>query len=149
MNDRYPIAVVRVAREHLSQIAELERACFADPWSEQSLELLLTDTAVGMVAVQGNEVLGYGGMLTVPGEGQITNLATAKAHRRRGVGAALLEALCSEAERLEAEQISLEVRVSNEAAIALYTARGFAIAGVRKHFYRAPVEDAYVMIKRL
>ena len=142
-------SVVRVAREHLGAIAELEKQCFSEPWSEASLNLLLTEAALGVVALRGNAVVGYGGMLLAPGEGQITNVAVSPAARRCGIGTKLLSVLCEEARARGAEQMSLEVRVSNAAAIALYTSYGFETAGVRKHFYRNPTEDAFVMLCRL
>ena len=149
MNRDPSFSVVRVKREHLGSIAELEKQCFSEPWSEKSLELLLTDAAIGVLALRKNEVVGYGGMLFAPGEGQITNLAVSAAVRRQGIGAGILAALCEEARARDAEQISLEVRVSNTAAVALYTAHGFETAGVRKRFYRNPTEDAFVMLRKL
>ena len=149
MNTDSLLTVVRVSREHLGAIAELEAQCFSEPWSEASLELLLTDAALGVVALREQTVVGYGGMLLAPGEGQITNLAVSPDARRCGIGARILEALCAEARKCNAEQISLEVRVSNAAAIALYTSHGFAAAGIRKRFYRNPTEDAFVMLCRL
>ncbi|MBQ2734664.1 MAG: ribosomal protein S18-alanine N-acetyltransferase [Clostridia bacterium] len=141
--------IVRICAVHLPQIATLETVCFADPWSEQSLELLLTDSAVGFAAVCEETVVGYGGMMTVVGEGQITNVAVDPACRRMGIGEAILDALLSEAKQRGAEQVALEVRVSNTAAVALYEKCGFEAAGVRKNFYRHPTEDALVMLKPL
>lgn len=141
--------IVRVCAAHLSQIAALEAVCFSEPWSERSLELLLTDSAVGFAAVREGTVLGYGGMLCVVGEGQITNVAVDPACRRMGIGEAILEALLARAKHCDAEQVSLEVRVSNTAAVALYQKHGFEVAGVRKDFYRRPTEDALVMLRPL
>lgn len=149
--NRARLPAERMDRSHLAGAAELERLCFAEPWSEKSLELLLSDAAVGF-AVRGNEgqtVIGYGGMMLAPGEGQITNIAVHPGHRRQGAGQAILCALLREAERLELEQVSLEVRASNVPAIAMYEANGFQTVGRRAHFYRRPAEDALVMVKRL
>lgn len=145
--NRYEI--VRVSAEHLSQIAALEALCFTEPWSEQALQLLLTDAAVGFAAVREGRVCGYGGMMTVVGEGQITNVAVDPSCRRMGIGEAILEALLTEAKQRDAEQVALEVRVSNVAAVALYQKHGFETAGVRKGFYRHPTEDALVMLRPL
>ena len=149
MNEPNRYAIERVCAAQLSQIAELEKLCFAEPWSARSLELLLSDSAVGFAAVRDGTVLGYGGMMTVVGEGQITNVAVDPSCRRMGIGEALLRALLAEAKRRGAEQVSLEVRVSNEAAIALYKALGFESVGRRKNFYRHPSEDALVMVKTI
>ena len=137
-----------VERAHLAGIARLETLCFGEPWSENALELLLTEMALGVTLVsEDGEVLAYGGMLLAPDEGQITNIAVHPDCRRKGYGRAVTEALIREAEQRGLSQISLEVRASNEAAINLYRLLGFEVAGVRKRFYRNPSEDALVMIK--
>lgn len=138
--------IERMLPEHLLAVAELERLCFSEPWSERSLELLLSETALGVVALEEERVIAYGGMLLAPGEGQITNLATHPDFRRCGAGRAVLCALIQRATEASLEQISLEVRTSNEPAIALYAAEGFIVAGRRPRFYRAPSEDALVML---
>ncbi len=138
--------IVPLSRPHLAGVAELERLCFSSPWSEQALELYLTD-GVAFVAVDaGGQVLGYGGMLPSGDEGEILNLAVHPDARRQGLGGALLDALLAEAKRRGLSLIALEVRVSNLGAIALYRSRGFAVAGVRRRFYTAPAEDAYTMV---
>ena len=142
-------AVERLSREHLGAVVEIERLCFSEPWSANALELLLSPEAEGFVALSNGQVAAYGGMLWAPDEGQITNVAVHPDHRREGLGRAVLDALLLEAERHGAVQVSLEVRESNEAAIALYTHAGFTVAGRRKRFYRNPAEDALVMLKTI
>lgn len=148
MTDR-AFTVVRMTREHLSAAAELERLCFHEPWSEKSLELLLGDAAVGFVCLRDGLVIAYGGMLWAPDEGQVTNVAVHPDARRCGCGRKLLAALTEAAQARGAEQISLEVRASNGAAIALYESDGYETVGRRKNFYRNPREDALVMVKKL
>ena len=162
MNTTFTIE--RLHASQLSAVAEIERLCFAEPWSENALGMLLRDGAVGFAAIAVNEasnksdalsdaptvtntVIAYGGMLLAPDDGQITNIAVHPDHRRKGAGRAILSALIAEAERLGLEQMSLEVRASNLAAKALYLSAGFAVAGIRKRFYRHPPEDALVMIR--
>lgn len=135
----------RVKREHLAAIAALEARVFHAPWSEEALALLLSDTAFGYAVVEEGEALCYGGMLTVLDEGQITNVATHPAHRRRGFAARVMEALLDEARKRGLATVTLEVRASNEAAIALYRRYGFAVLGKRPRFYTHPVEDALIM----
>ena len=130
---------------HLAQVAELEQLCFADPWSEKALELLLGDGAYGAVCLQEGRVMAYGGVLWAPFEGQITNIATHPNARRCGTGAAVLEHLISVAIERGCEQLSLEARVSNTPAISLYERYGFEKMGLRRGFYKHPTEDAYVM----
>ena len=138
--------ICRLTRTHLSDVAALERLCFGEPWSERALELLLTDWALGIVAERDGRAVAYVGMLIALDEGQITNVAVHPDLRRAGLGAAVVEAMVVEARRLGLTQISLEVRASNQAAIALYRRFGFFEAGRRKGFYRDPREDALVMI---
>ena len=141
--------ILAFSREHLSAVAELESAIFSEPWSEKALELLLSSQGVGVVAAQDGEVLAYGGMLVAPDEGQITNVAVRADQRRKGLGRAVLTALESEARARGLLQISLEARVSNVSAIALYESLGYQTLGRRRGFYRHPTEDALVMVKTL
>ncbi len=139
---------------HLSGAAELEKLCFASPWSVQSLELLTNDgIGVGYLLTEktadGETVTAYGGMLITVDEGQITNIAVHPDHRRCGQGAAIVRALLRHAKDCKLEQVSLEVRVSNTAAIAMYHAAGFVEAGRRKGFYTKPTEDALIMICKI
>ena len=137
--------VETLTAEHLAQVAELEQLCFADPWSEKALELLLGDGAYGAVCLQEGRVMAYGGVLWAPFEGQITNIATHPDARRCGMGAAVLEHLIAVAIERGCEQLSLEARVSNTPAISLYERYGFEKMGLRRGFYKHPTEDAYVM----
>ena len=141
---------------HLEGAAELEKLCFTSPWSAQSLELL-TNEGIGVGYVleapladgQPAAVAAYGGMLITVDEGQITNVAVHPDCRRRGYGAAIVRTLLRHAKDARLESVSLEVRASNAAAIALYQQAGFYEAGRRKGFYSKPTEDALVMICKI
>ena len=137
--------IVKIGSEHLSGVAELEKLCFSEPWSEKSLELLLHDGAVGFAVLEDGAVVAYGGMTYVLDEGQITNIATHPSARRKGFGARIVGALCDFARESGLREIFLEVRASNEGAIALYSQSGFLRVGERRGFYRAPLEDAIIM----
>ena len=141
--------IKKLTEAELFAAAELEALCFSEPWSENALKLLTTSDAVGFVCMEEGRAKAYGGMLYAPFEGQITNIAVAPDARRHGYGRAILDALIQDAEKKGLEQISLEVRESNEAAIALYRAFGFFVAGVRKNFYKHPTENGLVMLKTL
>ena len=143
------MTVEKLTASHLSAVAELEALCFADPWSEKALELLVGDGAYGAVCMQEGRVMAYGGVLWAPFEGQITNIATHPDARRQGMGAAILEHLIKEAKARGCEQLSLEARVSNLPAIALYEHYGFVKMGIRRGFYKHPTEDAFVMCLQL
>ena len=139
---------------HLEGAAALERACFAQPWSAASLELLTKEgIGVGYLCTEPSEdgeiVTAYGGMLITVDEGQITNIAVHPDHRREGLGQAIVRALMRHAQNEHLASISLEVRASNAAAIALYRKAGFVEVGRRRGFYTKPTEDALVMEVKL
>ena len=140
--------IERLRPEHLSGVAELEALCFSAPWSEDALRLLLGPDAVGIVCADKGRVLAYGSMLFAPDEGQILNLAVHPDRRREGLGRKILNRLLDEATVRQLGQVSLEVRVSNTAAISLYQSAGFTVEGRRPHFYKQPAEDAFVMLRR-
>ena len=109
------------------------------------MEILVTDEAYGAVCLENGRAMAYGSILWGVDEGQIINVATHPDARRRGMGAAVLEHLIATATTRGCEQLSLEVRISNTPAIALYERYGFLKMGLRRGFYKHPTEDAYVM----
>lgn len=138
--------LLRIEERHLDGISKIESCCFSEPWSKKSLELLLTDGAFGVVAESDDgTVAAYGGMTYVLDEGQITNIATLPEYRRQGLGRAVVCALIDAARERGLGFLYLEVRESNEAAISLYEALGFARTGRRRNFYKKPCEDAILM----
>ena len=143
------IIVRKMQPEDLLQVCEIEKDNFSLPWSEKSfLESMERNDTVFLVALLRKEVAGYLGCYCVAGEGEITNVAVKSSYRRQGVGGKLLETLYEEAKALHTQEFFLEVRESNEAAIALYSRQGFVKEGVRKNFYEKPVENAVIMWKR-
>lgn len=139
--------VLPVTSEHIPGIAEIEKACFAQPWSAQSLTAELEkDNAVMFAALKtGGEVIGWAGLTHICGEGSITNIAVLPQARRNGVGEALTRALIDESIRLALDWLMLEVRISNVAAVSLYQKLGFQPVGIRPNFYDFPREDAMLM----
>lgn len=136
--------------EDAPEAAELERLCFADPWSEQALRESCTDPLYRIFVVcDDNRVIGYAGMIVTGEEVQITNVAVHPEKRRLGVGRMLMKALISEAESVGGRVMFLEVRVHNEGAIRLYEQCGFVSVGVRKNFYSHPTEDGCIYQKTL
>lgn len=131
---------------HLPQVAEIERLCFSDPWSEKALsESLESPYSRFLVALDGDRVAGYIGLYALSGEGSITNVATHPDYRRQGLGRALIEGAIIVAEKEKLEYITLEVRQSNSPAISLYEKCGFKVMGKRRNFYSSPREDAIIM----
>lgn len=132
----------------LPQIEAIERACFSVPWTRAQLASQLNgERHVFLAAVEDGQALGYVGMMFVLDEGYISNVAVAPEARRRGVGRALITELLRRADEKALAFVTLEVRPSNEAAIALYSAFGFEPVGRRKNYYDKPSEDALLMTK--
>ncbi len=152
----HPVRMQKISA-HLEGAAALEKLCFSSPWSAKSMELLTNDgigvgylcTAPAAAPQAEPAVVAYGGMLITVDEGQITNIAVHPDHRRCGYGNAVLHALLRHAKDAKLESVSLEVRVSNTAAIKMYEAAGFVEMGRRKGFYQKPTEDALVMVCKI
>ena len=143
------ITIEKMSREHLSEVASIEEMSFSLPWSLESLELMLTEQASALVALEDGRVLGYVGMMCVLDEGQIINVAVHPDARRRGGGRTLMEAAETYAKERGIVFLSLEVRESNIAARSLYSSLGWEEQGIRKGFYSHPVENACVMTKSI
>ena len=133
---------------HVSQIAELEKLCFSDPWSEKSIETELTcRLSLWLVALEEDKVVGYVGSQTVIDETDMMNIAVHPDYRRQGIAEKLIDALISALKEKGSRGLMLEVRASNESAIALYQKLGFIQVGRRPNYYRNPKEDALILRK--
>ena len=131
---------------HVAQIAELEKICFSDPWSERSIASELDNKlAFWLVATEGDTVAGYIGSQTVMDETDMMNVAVHPDFRRRGIAEALVTGLVEELKNNGSHCLTLEVRASNAPAIALYEKLGFSEIGRRKNYYRNPREDALIL----
>ena len=140
--------IIKMTSEHVPQIAYLETVCFHDPWSEKSIASELENAlSLWLVAVEGDDVIGYVGSQTVLGWSDMMNVAVHPDHRRKGVGEALVVALEEALKAQESTCLTLEVRASNDPAKALYEKLGFSEVGRRKNYYRNPKEDALIMRK--
>ena len=140
------IEIKRMEREHVSQIAEIEKKAFADPWSEESFQGELDNPlACYFVAEKDSEVLGYGGLWEIAGEGNITNIAVKEGFRGQKIGSRILSAMIAYAREHRFSFLTLEVRVSNEPAKRLYEKYGFRPVGLRRGYYPDNREDALLM----
>lgn len=140
------LTLTPMEQRHLDALAELERICFAEPWTREGLAAELTsETAVFLAAECGGETVGYAGMHCVCGECYVDNIAVFPRFRGKGIGRALTQGLIDSARKKKAEFFTLEVRPSNTAAVALYESLGLRPAGRRKNFYRDPPEDALIL----
>lgn len=134
----------------VDSVHAIERACFSTPWSRNTFANLLKRPDADLwVAEAGGQILGYAVVWYMADEAELGNLAVEPNSRRRGLGRRLLERAIESARARKAERIYLEVRTSNEGAQRLYERRGFRVAGLRRRYYRLPVEDARVMCLEL
>jgi len=138
----------RMTQEHIQQIAELEKMCFRDPWSVNSIASELNnDLSLWLVALSGEKVVGYVGSQTVLGWTDMMNIAVHPDFRRQKIGERLVDALVDALKANGSTCLTLEVRASNEPAKALYGKLGFIQIGLRKNYYRNPREDALILRK--
>ncbi|MBP3672333.1 MAG: ribosomal protein S18-alanine N-acetyltransferase [Oscillospiraceae bacterium] len=132
----------------VAQIAELEKVCFSDPWSEKSIASELeNDLSVWLVAVEGETVAGYVGSQSVLGETDMMNIAVSPDYRRRGIGEKLVTELVIQLQAEGNRSLMLEVRASNTPAQKLYEKLGFQMVGRRPRYYHNPKEDALILRK--
>lgn len=135
-------------RQHVAQITALEAVCFSDPWSEGSVAAELDNPlSCWLVCQENGEVLGYVGSQTVLDQSDMMNIAVAAEARRRGIAQALIQALTAQLKTRGSRSLSLEVRPSNAAAVALYQKLGFTQVGRRPNYYRHPREDGLILRK--
>ena len=139
---------IRIAEDRdIDAIAEIDRLCFAMPWSRDAYarELRANKLAFYIVAEEDGEIIGFAGLWGIIEEGHITNVAVHPAYRKKGLGRLLVSRLIEVSETYGIEKYTLEVRPSNEAAIALYTKLGFIAVGRRPRYYEDNGEDALIM----
>ena len=138
-----------MTEEHLDGVVELEEATFSIPWprSEFEREIKENNMAIYYVAVEDGKVLGYAGMWHVVVEGHITNVGVLEEARCKGIGSMLMEKLIEIAVEKQMYGITLEVRMGNAPAQALYHKYGFKAEGIRKNYYPDTKEDASIMWK--
>lgn len=131
---------------HIDGVCAIENACFAHPWSRQSIEAELdNETSLFYVAVEDGQVIGYIGMSFVLDEGYIYNVAVKADCRKNGVGSALIQTLVTHCRKNNFAFLTLEVRESNALARSLYEKFGFIKVGERKNYYSDPAENAVLM----
>ena len=118
---------------------------FSDPWSANDFTECITSEVPIFVAEARGVVAGYVVAHWAADEGEILNLGVAAAHRRQGIGRALVDRVLQELAGLGVRTVYLEVRVSNAAARHLYAALGFGEVARRPGYYRRPVEDAVIL----
>ena len=144
------IQIVPMNADHLEELEKLERICFSRPWSRKMLAEELENQCAAFLVAQDSvtgQVMGYAGLLVMADEGYITNVAVFPEFRRQGVAAKLIAVFENFARGNKLAFLTLEVRPSNAAAIALYKGFGFEEVGRRKNYYDLPKEDALILTK--
>ena len=142
--------IIKMNETHIAPIAQIEALCFSDPWSENSIAGELTSRlSHWLVALEGEQVVGYIGSQSVLGESDMMNVAVHPDHRRKGIAEALIAALSAGLKERGNVCLTLEVRASNVPAITLYDKLGFVQVGRRPNYYRNPKEDALILRKAL
>ena len=140
--------IAHMTAEYVPQVAALEKVCFSDPWSENSVASELENPlSCWLVALDGETVAGYVGSQTVLDETDMMNVAVHPGFRRQGVARALILALIGELKQRGSHYLTLEVRASNTPARALYESLGFVLVGTRRNYYYNPKEDALILRK--
>lgn len=143
------ITIRPFAAEDIPAAAALDRELFSLPWSERDYADLLThDYCFTLVAQADGRLIGFVSLQDLCGEGAIDKVMTDASCRRQGVAEALLREAFRAGEQRGVTAYTLEVRVSNAPAIALYEKLGFVSEGVRPGFYEKPREDALILWKR-
>lgn len=137
----------KMTEEDLIQVCEMEKEIFSQPWSKEGFLESIKQPYSHFFVAEEECIVGYCGVHNLGGDGEITNVAVDKLWRKRHIGTKLLEYAMKEGKKEGIGAFTLEVRTSNQNAIALYHKLGFRELGKRKNFYENPVEDALIMWK--
>lgn len=145
----FELKIQSLSKAHLSAILELDEVCFGGLWSKVAYEREMDSPNCDIQGIlspkTGEKLLGMGCFWSILEEAHITILAVNPQYHRQGMGAALLYSLINTARDRGLERATLEVRVSNQAAISLYEKFGFKIAGRRRRYYQDNGEDALIL----
>ena len=136
--------------EDILKISELEQECFPqEPWSFKTLAASFdSESFQGVLAEDGGEIIGYGGITVAADTADIDNVAVTELFRNSGVGTAIITELVKIAKERGAQKVFLEVRVSNSVAMEMYLHNGFKGVYARTRYY-SDGEDCLVMCKEL
>ena len=146
MMQKDKLVIDGLREQDVPQMAEIERLCFSEPWSEETIRAeLTTPFSRYFICREDDRVLGYIGTRILLGECDVTNIAVRPELRRQGIASFLFERMLPELYAQKVTVLNLEVRENNLPARAFYEKCGFQVCGRRKKFYRCPEEDAILM----
>ena len=146
MTQKNNLKITALEPQHVPQMAEVEKLCFSEPWSEETIyDELDTPLSRYFVCTQEERVLGYIGTRILLDECDITNIAVHPDCRRQGIATIVLDELKKHVTEHRVRVLHLEVREGNIPARAFYEKSGFAPVGRRKNYYNLPTEDAILM----
>ena len=132
--------------EYSDELCELEAKCFGDPWTRQMfVDSLSSKYTQALGAFCEDKLVGYVMWLFAGDCFEILNVATDPSMRRRGIARKMIKLLAGYAGECQINNILLEVRQSNTPARTLYESLGFVDVGVRKNYYKNPIENAILM----
>jgi len=142
-----PVIVEPMRMGDIPAVLEIERLSFTSPWPAYAFEHELATNRLARYIVSrvDGRVVGFSGIWLMVDEAHITTFGVHPDYRRRGIGRRMLLRLAELSLELGAARLTLEVRVSNAAAQALYSSFGFRVAGRRPSYYSDNGEDAYIM----
>ena len=139
---------LELSQQHLATVMDLEQKLFPeDAWSTVSMASELSASHTYYLGVFDPDLIGYAGLSTSPGafSSDIQTIGIAPEHRGKGLGRELMQMLIAKAKELGSEQLMLEVRADNQAAISLYQSLGFEQIDLRKRYYQPAGVDALIM----
>lgn len=145
-NDEGKLSFREMVPEDAAAVEQVEKACFSMPWSRESFwQEAANEQTCYLLALWEDRVIGYAGAWLAAGEAQVTNVAIHPDYRGRGFATGLMARLIREVKARGATAMTLEVRPSNTAALALYAKFGLKSVGRRKGYYQDNGEDAIIM----
>lgn len=139
----------RMKEDDLPAVRTIEALSFSNPWSDSTFlgEIQNTPVSFPLVVVRkpSDKVIGYIIYWHIREDVQVNNIAVHPDFRGKGIGEALMRHVIDRVRKNGATFMTLEVRLSNAAAVTLYKKLGFDILGTRKNYYTNPDEDAFLM----
>lgn len=139
------MTIQKLTPDYVSAVAEIEKRCFSNPWSEMAVNAELENHCSEIyIALVDGTAAGYANIYTVLDEMDIVRVAVLPEYRRQGIAAGILKTVLAEKQGT----VYLDVRESNHPAISLYKSLGFVDTGVRKNYYTNPTENAILMMRK-